>query len=1033
MSSSDEVRAAIRRCVVRLAALCLLPGAAAAAPGAPPMNEMHHTSWGAAEGAPSTVITMAQTTDGWLWLGGATGLYRFDGVQFDRMAAPGPVLPSSSVSILTALPSGPLWIGYRSGGASLLRQDGLRNYDERDGLPANGAVWGIEQDRDGRVWMATSVGLYFLDQQRWRPAASDWGLPPASYKTLLLDRRGALWAQGERGVYVLPPGARRFRKVALELGTGVVLEHPDGRIWCWDTRTDRLRLLSAPNRSRAAPPLRVGPGQASSLVFDRDGALWIGRQRGLERIGPGGTRHTGRPQGLSGNHVRALLQDREGNVWASTANGIDRFRAKRVAPVALPYDDATNTINTLLAGEDGGVWVDRFHLPGPGGGPAGPALWARSPKTIHKMLTSVYRDRQHRLWAGGFFGLCRREGARMRPVALPPGVSAGQVNSMADVGDGALWLALAGQGLYRLQHGRWQKHGGRAGLAGIEPRVMLGDEHGRLWLGYARNTVRLLDGGGVRTFGSAEGLKLGSVLALHRGGAQLWAGGENGVAGLAAGRWRALTGVGGETFAGTTGIVALPGGDLWLNAGSALFRIEGADLAKALLDPAFRVRFERFNALDGLEGSAAGPLPTPSLIAAADGRLWLSTSAGVFWIDPARIQRNRLAPPTLIRALHTDAGSHPASPGMRLPARTERLRVDYTALSLGMPERVQFRYRLDGVDRQWQAAGARRAAYYTNMGPGSYRFHVMAANNDGVWNETGASLAFEIAPTLSQSGGFRLACALAAATLLWLFHRLRLRRLAARMQARLEERVNERERIARELHDTLLQSVQGLILSFAAVALRTASQEPTRALMEAALRRATAALVEGRDRVRDLRAAAGGDLGAAMAGAGKALAAEGGAQFRMTVSGLRRPLHPVVYEELFAIGREALINAFRHARARRIDVTIAYEPGQLRLVVGDDGIGIAAALLADGGRPGHWGLAGMRERSAKIHATLALRNRPGVGTRWTLTIPATFAMPAATARAERRWWPRPASSKSDGRRRPSAVAGGHRQPAGLPR
>lgn len=977
-----------------------LLGLATAASASAAAIDLHHASWTARDGAPQMVITIAQTADGWLWLGGATGLFRFDGVRFERYVPPGAPLPANGISILNALPSGALWIGYRFGGASVRDQGRLRHYDERDGLPAHSAVWGLEQDGAGRMWAATSAGMYRLERGRWLAADPAWLLPRTGYKTLMRDRQGILWAQGNEGVYSLAAGATRFVKSVPGTGTGVLFDVPDGSIWSWDGLHNRLNRLTPPLNGARARRWDVH-GDVSSMLFDRAGDLWVGRQERLEYHTVGAVAATGTQRGLSGSGVAALFEDREGNIWASTSNGIDRFRAKRVAQVPLAHNPGTHA---LAADDDGGAWVGRHHVARPGANaPPATALWPASPLAWRNVVTCSYRDPDGTLWTGGYGGLWRKRGGDIRAVALPPGVDGVVINSMARDRAGGLWVALAQRGLYRrAPDGAWERKDGVAGLPDETPRTMAHDEAAGLWLGYPRGRLLHLEDGLWRRYGPENGVGVGMVMALHLRGGHVWAGGENGLALRQDDRFIAVGGVGGQAFEGISGIVELDDGDLWLNAAAGLFRVPAAEIARLRATPAYRVRYERLDSLDGLEGSAPVLLPTPSLILATDRHLWLTTTTGVFRLDPARGPAPGPPPPVLIRAIGATGMARPALAGMELAPGTRILQVEYTALALAMPERVRFRYRLDGVDQAWQDAGTRRTAYYSNVGPGRYRFAVMASAADAQWSGEPATLDFSIAPTATESWWFKGLCALVLLAAAWMLYRWRTRLLARRLAGRLEERIHERERIARELHDTLLQSVQGLILQVHAAAMRLPSPEPARGLIEKALLQADDVLHEGRERVRDLR---GQDIGAqglaeALMSAGEQLRPPDAPPPRLLLSGTPRALHPIVHEEVAAIAGEAIANAYRHAAAGRIELRLHYGTAELRLDIADDGVGIAPEVLAAGGRPNHWGFAGMRERAARIGARLALRSLPGAGTEWRLILAGRLAYQTVP----RRFW-----------------------------
>jgi signal transduction histidine kinase len=421
-----------------------------------------------------------------------------------------------------------------------------------------------------------------------------------------------------------------------------------------------------------------------------------------------------------------------------------------------------------------------------------------------------------------------------------------------------------------------------------------------------------------------------------------------------------------------------------------------------------------FDRLDGLRGYARQLRPSPSAFEGTDGYIWFATQVGLLGINPARIERNQLPPPVTIWSIDGRNVQYPAAELPSLPKHTTSVRIEYTAASLTIPERVRFRYRLEGIDQGWQEAEDRREAVYTSLGPGRYVFHVIAANNDGVWNTTGASLQFTIAAAFYQTKWFYALCALVALALLYLLYIARIRQVSARVRNRLEEVLVERERIARELHDTLLQSIQGLVLRFRASVARFPPGEPGRAAMEQALDRADEVLGEGRDRVKYLRSSStdDSDLPQAIAALGKELSVDHAAEFRSTVEGLPRELHPILREEAIFIAREALINAFRHSNAPRIEAEISYGAGELRIRLRDNGKGIDPEVLQRGGRTGHWGMLGMRERARKVHATVTIWSKPGAGTEVELRVPAHIAYRAA-GRARFRLWRRESALDSE--------------------
>jgi signal transduction histidine kinase len=397
-----------------------------------------------------------------------------------------------------------------------------------------------------------------------------------------------------------------------------------------------------------------------------------------------------------------------------------------------------------------------------------------------------------------------------------------------------------------------------------------------------------------------------------------------------------------------------------------------------------------------------------------DGRLWFVSVTGVSVVDPSHLPFNPLPPPVHVEQITADRKNYEATRAggvpVRLPPRIRDLQIDYTALSLAAPEKVRFRYKLEGRDHEWQDAGTRRQAFYSDLPPARYRFRVTASNDSGVWNEEGTFVDFSIAPAYYQTAWFRLLAVAALLAAVAAAYRLRLRQATQRVRLRMEARLEERERIARDLHDTLLQSVQGLILKFDAVAKRIPHGDPARQAIDETLDRADEILAEGRDRVRSLRGtgAAPGDLPAAFERIAREAAQGGATTFRSVVEGRVREMDAMVLEEAFSIGREALLNALTHSGALHVELEIAYDARQFRLRIRDDGRGIDPEILGQGGRADHWGLPGMRERARRMGATLEVWSRPGAGTEVELKVPAATAYRKTNAAAASSWFRRSA-------------------------
>jgi signal transduction histidine kinase len=371
--------------------------------------------------------------------------------------------------------------------------------------------------------------------------------------------------------------------------------------------------------------------------------------------------------------------------------------------------------------------------------------------------------------------------------------------------------------------------------------------------------------------------------------------------------------------------------------------------------------------------------------------LWFLPRDGVSVIDPRHLPFNKLPPPVHIEQIIADRKTSEASSNLRLPALTRDLEIDYTALSLVAPEKNRFRVKLEGRDPDWKDVGNARQAFYNDLPPRNYRFRVAASNNSGVWNEAGASFDFSIAPAYYQTTWFLAACAVALLALLWSAYRYRLHQIAREFNVRLEERVGERTRIARDLHDTLLQSFQGLMLHLQVVD-DLLPQGKAKDELEKTLDRADQAIAEGRTAVYDLRSSATttNDLARAVREVGNELATPDAATFRLVVEGPVRDLHPIIRDEVYRVAREALRNAFSYARAHHIEAELIYTDRLFRLRIRDDGQGIASGILEEG-RPGHYGLPGMRERAQQIGAKLTIWSGVGSGTEIELSLEGSMA------------------------------------------
>ncbi len=1000
------------------AALCLAHAPAHALDPRVPLDHLHHDAWTSKDGMPGDIWDMAQGADGTMWFAATSGLYRFDGARFEHVRAlGGEPLRSNVPSTLRTFPDGSLWIGYRYGGVGAWNGAALRHYGAAEGLPAGG-IRVIERDRDGRTWALTTKGLAYLDGARWRPAGPALGLP-ALPTDIWRAPDGTLLASDDTAVHRFDLATQRFAPTGIAASNYGLLAGPDGQAWSDASRgLRRIPAALAPFMRGSAGPVLPS---ARAHLFDRDGNLWAAAAT-LTRTAPAmlagrddvafadGERMT-RIERLSSGTVKTILEDREGNIWLGTRRGVDRLRHDRLVPAGLPPESGYIGLALDAAGTP---WIAAKMVDGWGLWRAGAAGLERQPEDA---IVALARGADGALLLSGHRHIERRLGAQVVRIPFPDAVKP-QGNPYEGarllLDDGrSLWASFGLDTLYRYADGAWRR-ADAFGLPQRAPNAIARDASGTVWIGYD-NEVYALDEGRLRRYGKDEGLDVGVTGTLYDAGGVLVVAGDRGLAVLSRGRLRRVDGPEPGMLAGVTGIVATADGDLWLNGSKGLAHVRAVDWHALLADPARgTLDAELFDALDGYPGIAHFRVGQPSLVQAADGRLLVAATDGAAWIDPQRLYRNRMPPPVRLRALAADGRALALRDGATLPAGTRNLQIDYGAASFTMPERVRFRYRLEGVDTAWQDAGTRRSAWYSRLGPGDYRFRVQAVNEDGVWNEEGAALAFAIAPTFVQGAAFKALCAASALLAAWLLYRLRLRRATRQLRRLLRERANERERIARTLHDTLMQSVQALLMLFEAARERLPPDSAARPLLDRTLEQARFTLGEGRDELYALRGAGapGDDLASALAPLGHMLGEQYGVGFDVAVRGTRRPLRAEVATETCFIAREALQNAFRHARAATVTLELDYGERAFMVRVRDDGRGIPPGAS----RPGHWGVTGMRERAAAIGARIAIDPLPSPD-RGTLVELRLDARDAYAAAPRRRW------ARLAGWWRPSGAAG----------
>ncbi len=977
---------------VALAVLVLLaPGGAFALDPSLDLSQYAHTAWRGRDGSfRGAVTSIAQTPDGYLWLGTDLGLLRFDGVRTVPWPPAGERPPSNAIKALLVARDGTLWIGTPDGIASWKDGKLTRYPDVAADVP-------LVEDRDGTIWFGKPATICALRRGGKIECEKDPRLDravSAGYE----DSSGVLWIGSNSGLwrwkpgppqhYPPPPGTADVR-AGVEDGSGGLL---------LGTTAGVRRLVDGKIESQPPPGFEA---VKRPLVFlrSRDGSVWIGSTYGLWRRHQGRTEVFREIDGLSGQVVEALFEDREGTVWVGTLGGLDRFREYAFATVSVGEGLSSSLTFAAQATADGSIWISAAgglnrwqdgHITIYGNQPGARTADGRTPPALTRSALGL--DDRGRLWLGQSDGVWYRDGERPVLVGALP---AGSVMAFASGGAGDMWVSMLDKGLFHWTGGdaaqrfSWESLG-QTLSAGAS--AMLADRAQRgVWLGFRDGGVAFVnDGGLVKSWSGADGLGAGNVGHLRFGErGEIWAATETGLSRIAEGKIRTLTARQGLPCDVVHWTMEDDDHAVWVYMSCGLLRIARSELNGWVADPARKVQPTVFGTSDGVvEIGTDATLYTgfyaPAVTKAPDGKIWFAHRNGVTRIDPRHLPRNPLPPPVYVERITADGQVYAATAGLRLPPSVRDLGIDYTALSLVAPEKMRFRVKLEGQDSDWRELVNERRVHYTNLPPKRYRFRVKASNDSGVWNEQGAFLDFTIPPAWYETAWFRVLSVAVLGALLWGAYRTRVRFLE-RHQAEitaLNDRLmkaqeEERARIAGELHDGIVQQITTTNLLLGTVIRRVPPDA------KAIIEEAQEVLIGMGSDVRQLSH----QLHPALlqeAGLPAALSSYCG-EFSKTrsipVSCEAEPsvndLSPGAALALYRIAQEALGNAAKHAKATAIRVRLTRDANIVRLTVSDDGVGFApnGAGISDG-----VGLVNMRERVRQLDGRLQVESERGRGT-----------------------------------------------------
>jgi len=971
--------------------------------------------WGTERGFPGgPVYAIAQTTDGYLWIGTENGLVRFDGLNFrlfDQTNTPS--FPSGPVLGLEGDREGNLWIRMRNPGMLRYRAgkferalsdldrveagitamcrgqngdvffsalvNGTLRYSEgrftriasTEGRP-NFLVLSMAETPVGSIWLGTrDSGLFNIKEGRIIQITN--GLPDLKINSLLAVGDQGLWVGTDNGVVRwngteftaegVSPALKNIQALAM-------IRDRLSNIWI-STSTGLLRIDTRGVASFEEREHRLNT-PSTALFEDREGNIWTASTQGIERLRVSAFVTYSTPQGMPSESNGPVYVDSEGRAWFAPLDGglysLNQGRIERVAAAAIKGD-----VIYSITGRKGEVWIGRqrgglTHLDYTGGSPRAETFTV-SNGLAQNSVYAVYQSRDGTVWAGTISGgVSRFSNGRFTTLTASDGLASNTINSILESADGTMWFATP-TGLSALSNNRWQTYKIKEGLPSENINCLLEDSSGLLWVG-TNNGVAFISEGRAYVPPHIPALFSEPILGMEED----------------------------------------KNGSLWIATSGSVLRVNRDRLIGGGLKDA---EVREYGFADGLRG-IEGVKRHRTVVTDSLGQIWFSLNRGLSVVDPVRLTGSSAPAIIHVEAVSADGTAVDLRGHVRIPSASQRITFSFAGLSLSVPERVKYRYLLEGFDPGWSEAVSMREAAYTNLAPGHYRFRVMASNSDGVWNSEEAVISFEIEPMFWQTVWFRVLLGIALILVLLAFYQLRLHQLTRQLNVRFEERLAERTRIAQELHDTLLQGLLSASMQLHVVVDNLPDNSTTKPRLSRVLQLMGQVIDEGRNAVRGLRSTNSINslnLEQAFSLIQEELGLQEPVDFRVIVEGHTRPLRPIIRDEVYRIGREALVNAFRHSRAKSVEIEVEYMSNSLRILVRDDGCGIDSQVLRSG-RDGHWGLSGMRERADRIGARLKVRSRLATGTEVELSVPGPVAFPIQSSIGMLNWLTRLSPRKS---------------------
>jgi ligand-binding sensor domain-containing protein/signal transduction histidine kinase len=937
--------------------------------------------WREAEGfAQSRVRAIVQTHDGYIWLGTDGGLVRFNGESFTAFTIQTGALKDNEVWALQEDDDGGLWIGTYGGGLTLLKDGRFRTYTTAEGLPDD-VVMSLAKDRQGNLWMITPKGLVRGSHGAFERVASEDGLPETRATAVCVSPVEGVLAATHKGIYRL---TNNRLDPWMPLHDDAVPNHllcgSDGSVWTGFSTGIVERHKNGVSKTFRRP--RNAGGQINSLYEDPQGGVWVVWGKRITKLQDGGFEAVPVEDGAAAlGSIYALCMDREGGIWVGLqSNGLARLRTRQLSTVSV--EDGLPDERTRAVFEDsrGDIWIGtadglaryrdgRF------------TTWTDWNGARLGDVRSIAEDAAGNLWISAGKDLMWMKGDRLVPVPDWPGTL--EIEVLYKDGEGRMWIGTDGDGLFQYSRGAFRNYRTKDGLASNHVRAIMGDRSGALWISTFGSGLSEYRNGRFTTLTTKDGLAGDRVVAIHEDeeGA-LWFATRRGLCRLKNGRF--FTWAESGLFTDFVYAIVDDGrGNFWFSSAQGIFKVGKRELRAFAAGAVKKVVSVSYDERDGMKTRAGNLGNQPVAMRTVGGQLLFTSMKGLVVVEPDRLVSNTFVPPVYIERVILNKQEQLPNHFAQLPLGAGEIEIHYAALGYSEPEKMRFRYILEGFDTDWIDAGDRRFTYYANLSPGQYRFRVAAGRVDGAWNESGAVFSFYLRPPFYRTALFAAVAISSAMLFACLLYWLRMRGLRARYSAVLAER----NRISRDIHDTLAQNLAGIALQLDAVHMQLPDvQSGLRERLDEVCNLTRYSLAEARRAIADLRAdeLECPELAAALPEIAQRVAAA--LQTHVQVIGAPRKLNPAMERNLLRIFQEALANTVKHSGARTVEVELRYAPNSLALRVRDDGRGFDPANL-NPAESGHYGLIGMRERAERIGGHLTLNSRPGEGTEMLVEVP----------------------------------------------